>query len=575
MELTRRKILASMGAVGAAGAAAGMGTSALFNDTESFTGNTLAAGELDLKVDWEEHYSYPQIYEGFEDPTVGPEGADLRVTRSEPEDTSGYVGLPDPEDPVVWVHEDDLGTYMSNTAIEAFPDPDNDGEQEVEYGGFSYDPCSDGGDLPEDLTPVEDDATRTANADTMGEEGHASLINLTDVKPGDFGELTFSFHLCDNPGYVWLQAANFSESGGANPEAEQATEGDDENDPNLAENIKTVWWYDDGDNVFDRRGNCDETVYLSDHGDGPVAELYEVEITGGDAEATSLAAIDDGETDFEASHIGASLDGETIYAVSEFQDKLATYRVSDGQLSIEEIDLNGRGPLGDVVQVAVGTDGSLYAGSKSEEAIFEISDPGGSPTVERRIDLSLDIAGADNVFTSNGQFYFYTNSTNALYTVNLISGETTQISSLETDEDLTGLAVRASGTGAFIGSISEGEEIIAFREDGSVEERFDLTGDLTEHTFGDLTTAELCEKPIGALGGMLDEDMTTLSNRVRLQPRQGDCFQPGFTRYIGFAWWVPEDVGNEIQGDSVSFDLGFYTEQCRNNDGELTSTPPT
>jgi Ca-activated chloride channel family protein len=29
---------------------------------------------------------------------------------------------------------------------------------------------------------------------------------------------------------------------------------------------------------------------------------------------------------------------------------------------------------------------------------------------------------------------------------------------------------------------------------------------------------------------------------------------------------VPTDVGNEIQSDSVAFDLGFYTEQCRNND---------
>jgi hypothetical protein len=38
------------------------------------------------------------------------------------------------------------------------------------------------------------------------------------------------------------------------------------------------------------------------------------------------------------------------------------------------------------------------------------------------------------------------------------------------------------------------------------------------------------------------------------------------THCFGLAWWVPEDVGNVIQSDSVSFDLGFYTEQCRNND---------
>jgi hypothetical protein len=43
-------------------------------------------------------------------------------------------------------------------------------------------------------------------------------------------------------------------------------------------------------------------------------------------------------------------------------------------------------------------------------------------------------------------------------------------------------------------------------------------------------------------------------------------FDASSTQCFGLAWWVPEDVGNEIQGDSVSFDLGFYAEQARNND---------
>ena len=32
-------------------------------------------------------------------------------------------------------------------------------------------------------------------------------------------------------------------------------------------------------------------------------------------------------------------------------------------------------------------------------------------------------------------------------------------------------------------------------------------------------------------------------------------------------WEVPTEVGNEIQGDSLEFDLEFHAEQCRNNDG--------
>ncbi|MCL9812747.1 SipW-dependent-type signal peptide-containing protein [Natranaeroarchaeum aerophilus] len=43
------------------------------------------------------------------------------------------------------------------------------------------------------------------------------------------------------------------------------------------------------------------------------------------------------------------------------------------------------------------------------------------------------------------------------------------------------------------------------------------------------------------------------------------CTEASTTRYIGFEWWLPMDVGNEIQQDRLEFDLGFYTEQCRHN----------
>lgn len=50
IELSRRKILAGLGAVGAAGAAAGLGTTALFSDEEAFENNTITAGTTNLKV---------------------------------------------------------------------------------------------------------------------------------------------------------------------------------------------------------------------------------------------------------------------------------------------------------------------------------------------------------------------------------------------------------------------------------------------------------------------------------------------------------------------------------------------
>lgn len=59
IELTRRKALLGLGTIGLAGAGAGVGTSALFSDEESFNNNTIQAGELDLYVSASSTYSGP------------------------------------------------------------------------------------------------------------------------------------------------------------------------------------------------------------------------------------------------------------------------------------------------------------------------------------------------------------------------------------------------------------------------------------------------------------------------------------------------------------------------------------
>ena len=109
LELSRRKILGSVGAVGAAGAAAGLGTSALFSDEESFENNSITAGELDLKVDWEEHYSYPQIYDGFDDPLSGD---GVNASRESPDDVAAAVRR--------WVNNPALATEMGDKARDVF-----------------------------------------------------------------------------------------------------------------------------------------------------------------------------------------------------------------------------------------------------------------------------------------------------------------------------------------------------------------------------------------------------------------------------------------------------------------------
>ena len=46
--LSRRRVLGGIGAIGVASAGAGLGTTAFFSDSESFTDNTIMAGQFEL-----------------------------------------------------------------------------------------------------------------------------------------------------------------------------------------------------------------------------------------------------------------------------------------------------------------------------------------------------------------------------------------------------------------------------------------------------------------------------------------------------------------------------------------------
>ncbi|MDR5657346.1 hypothetical protein RH831_09150 [Halodesulfurarchaeum sp. HSR-GB] len=96
----------------------------------------------------------------------------------------------------------------------------------------------------------------------------APLIDIGDLKPGDFGEVTFSLHLCDNPGYVWANTMNvdWAENGATEPEGADEDEtgpademgstadGDSLEDAavELPDTVQgSVFYDDDGNNLFD------------------------------------------------------------------------------------------------------------------------------------------------------------------------------------------------------------------------------------------------------------------------------------------------------------------------------------
>jgi predicted ribosomally synthesized peptide with SipW-like signal peptide len=567
IELTRRKILAGLGGVGLASAGAGLGTSAFLNDTEGFENNTITAGSLDLKVDWEEHYSYPQLY-GFDDPTAG-----LDVRRTEPAEPAVYVGLPDPESPVVWVHQDDLGQYMANTAIEAFPDPDNDGEQEIETDSFTYTPCSDGADTSTDLVPSDGGATRTENAGTWNdEEGTAKpLVSLDDVKPGDFGEFTLSFHLCDNPGYVWLQADNVSqaENGINDPESEVD---DSPETAELAENIRTAWWYDDGNNVVDETvGKVDVMLAVDTSGSLTEANVNDLQssanqladdlvaagdarvggLTFGDSSIGNFTGLADGPVEFS----GLSPGGNTPTPAAL-------------EIAAAELDENGRpdadtfivmftdgGPNYPNQTYSAGghTVGGDYTGGNAGNATVddsELEETAGIAAAVREEHRILAVGVNDDRKPTGREgddpsdiFGTGTNGYLSTYIQNHIAGSMSDYFQAESAGTVSDLL------DAILEEIAMTEEVF---------HRGTLADDLAVLSDGD--------------GIPLDGNLTTAFDEIEDEPDADsrECFDNGVTSYVGFAWWLPADVGNEVQGDSVSFDLGFYAEQCRHNDGSGT-----
>jgi predicted ribosomally synthesized peptide with SipW-like signal peptide len=210
-DLTRRKALAAIGSIGVASAGAGLGTSAYFSDRETFENNRLTAGTLDMTVGWSEHYSdwspdegtgvAVRMYDG--DGTGGP--GDL---------ADGETGLPANDAWLIAV--DDPDRFLANTQTEAVD--------------VAEAPCE-GLDVPADLDE---------------QEGARPVIDLADVKPGDFGEVTFDFALCDNPGYVWLNGSlnAASENGLTEPEADD--EDEREGVVELLDEVRAAVWVDDG-----------------------------------------------------------------------------------------------------------------------------------------------------------------------------------------------------------------------------------------------------------------------------------------------------------------------------------------
>ncbi|MEF8799468.1 MAG: vWA domain-containing protein [Halolamina sp.] len=557
--ISRRRLLGGAATIGGAAALGGTGTMAFFSDEETFANNQLVAGELDMKVDWEEHYSDWSADEDDPGDSADPE-LDIQMDVT---DASGYTAFPPGveaysgmnSDPLLYVHDDDVGQFMDNTSIDAFPDENDDGVQD----DFDEEnACEVLADVGADDDGLDPDGARTDNEDTRLEDGSAApLINLQDVKPGDFGEVTLSFHLCDNPGYVWLNAANVdaSENGLTEPERKD----EDEDGPGgdtveLLDEIQTAWWYDE---------NCDN---LTDGG------------TGGGGQMADVVIVMDR---------SGSMAGELGQAQSGAEALVDALGAND-QVSLVSFD-GGDGPTGASLDQGLTTDKSA-----AKTAINGLS-AGGGTNMESGVEL-----GHEEVLSAV-TFADYPESGNARPGARKImvvlgdgspndsTGVTDSLSNNDPSEEATNakndgveIFTIAYGTGGPVTLLND----MASDPNSNPEDQYAFVADTSD-------VVDAFEEIGGSVGG--GEEIffqgslraalgaLTAGNGIPLDGDGGDdfdefnddpsadsrgCFDPTpATNCIGFSWWLPLDHGNEVQSDSAQFDLGFYTEQCRHNDG--------
>ncbi len=473
-ELSRRTALAGIGSIGVASAGAGLGTSAYFSDQGAFDGGELIAGELDVRIDWQ------QLYFGPEENT----------DRYEPYGDAGY--------PFVNAHPDHNTDGMQSLDLSEVDEGEFADRDEIVTYLDAVDDPEDGSNIQEYLTCITLENFEVPDDFKNGVRTQESLIELDDLKPGDCGEITFSLHLCDNPGYLWV----LGERG--------------EYDEELAEAVKVRAWYDiectntledeQGDRKLIESTSLD--TFLEDrlspgrrlspdpYGAGIITDSLEDEMGNGDEDVCLLLD----EIAFEDDEIVVDGSGELI-------EQRVVERVEDGQLrdqlafilllsdEIEEISV--------VLQVSQ-LEQNVNDGTEilREESGYE------GEIVEFDWDILPSYESTDGeTFVSNDV---------GICQTGLRTNESDFVL-LPTEQCTTGQTNVTSPTDASDGRLA----------------------------------------PFSAVEFYYCADTDV--------PGMSLCFPEDETFCVGIEWCVPTDVGNEIQNQSASFDLGFYTEQCRHN----------
>ena len=569
IDVPRRKLLGAIGTISGAAALGGTGTVAFFSDSETFGNNQLTAGDLDLTVGWAEHYS---DWSGDE----SIDGVTMEST------SAGF--------PVSFADATTQDAFMEATRQERFPSDRVSREE----------PCERFADVPGAL------------------QGRRPLVELVDVKPGDFGSVTFDLALCDNPGYLWLTAdrVESTERGWTEPESKDPDERSDDNPPASGpESILAI----ENDSltvvVFGGSG----TFWTYTFPDGRIANALLLEfftLQDGSASGTPTSSRD---VSFAGSFPALGVPGTRYAATATFAVDGAPVRTTraveldpvDPLLYVDyEFEVLGGGPIDLVFTQFVDFDLGQVTG---DTATFRRDSVRGFDYVEQVDERPIERISAPPIQDQDLYAGFGTDRLSDAHDVGAADdfdpddGSDSPFDRVERGDVLSGQDVFGPGDPQFaleysLGTLDTGETATL---DGAfalalspqvlkallVKRRLDLgEGDLADavqttlwhDTDGDDvldpgepvvfrgSLAQLLALASTGNGLALDGGPETPFESGRDEPTNAarDCFDPVPPVHdLGLLWELPVDHANELQGDSVTFDLGFYTEQCRHNDG--------
>jgi uncharacterized protein YegL len=340
------------------------------------------------------------------------------------------------------------------------------------------------------------------------------VFTLDDVKPGDSGEVTISFHICTNPAYLQLSGTLRDELENGQTDPEIAAEGVDQDGiGELADEIQVCVWYDeDCDNVYEPTGT------------GQQNEL-------------EVALVSD---------ISGSMGGSRLAAL-----KTAANSFVDNLSSPDEaaaISFNS----------GASVDQGLTTNYQAVKSAINSYNAGGFTNMTAGID------------TAEAELLGGANATAGASKVMILLSDGVPNSS----SSATAAATTAKDAGIRIFTIALGAGAAASFLQNNIATSPDDAFVAPNPADLDTVYAEIAQVVLAGeqkiLEGSMTEVFDALAEGVLLDGnRQEAGVQPypgNTTQCIGFEWELPFEVGNEVQSDSLTFDIAVDAEQSRNND---------